>query len=186
MDHVDASQVNSDLPDLAELFQDQGFTQMAAVQQDAAVYAVARGDLGVLGPGDHVPRRQLHHVGSILLHEALSVLIQQIGAFASGGLGHQDPVAGQGGRMVLDHLHVHQTSAGVVGQGHAVAGDNQRVGAGLEDPAQSAGAQNYGLGANRKYLPGAYLQCRYSTDPAVFLDEAGHEPLFIPPDARLD
>ena len=148
LNHVHAGQVNADFPDLAELLHDQRFAQVGAIQEDAAVDAVAGVDFGLFGPGNHVAGSQLHHVGSVPLHEAVAVLVPQVGALAAGGFGQQDATAGQGGGMVLDHLHVHQADPGVVSQRHAVAGDDEGVGGGFKNASATAGAENDRLGAD--------------------------------------
>ena len=159
---------------------------MAAVQVDAAVDAVSGVELGLLSAGHHVPRGQFHHVGGIALHEPFAVLVQQVGALATGGFGYQHAAARQSRWVVLDHLHVHQLGPSVVSQGHAVPSDDQGVGAGLEQAAQTAGAKDHRLGPDDEDLPGAYLNGGYSANPAVFFDKSGHEPLFVAPDSRLD
>ena len=169
-DHVAAHQVDADLADLAELFHDKCLAQMAAVQVNAAVDAVSGIDLGLLSPGDHITGGQLHHVGSVLLHETVAVFIQQVGALAPGRFGDQHPTACQGRGMVLDHLHVHQFGPGVVGQSGAVPGADQGVGAGLEDPAETTGAEDDGLRPDGVDLARSNLQGHDATDLAVFDD----------------
>ena len=185
-DHVHPGQVDADLPYLAELLHDQRLTEVAAVQHDTTVHPVARVDLGLLGAGDDVPRGQLHHVGGVSGHKTVSVFVQQVGPLAPGRLGNQYPAPGQGGRVILDHLHVHELSAGVVGQRHAVAGHDKGVGAGLEHSSEAAGAENDGLRPDGVYLTGTYLQGHDAADLAVFDDQGSDEPLFVTPHSRLD
>ena len=74
------------LENLAEALPDESFAQMPAIEQHAAVDPPAFIDLDLLGARHHVTRGQLHHVRSILLHETLTLGIQQIGAFPSSRL----------------------------------------------------------------------------------------------------
>ena len=64
--------------------------------------------------------------GAVLLHEALAVGVEQVGALAARALGDQEAVLDQRRRVVLDHLHVHQRRADAVGLRDAVAGADQR------------------------------------------------------------
>ena len=92
------------------------------------------------------------------------------------------PAAGQSGRVVLHHLHVHQAGPRVVRQGYAVSGYYQCVGAGLEHPAQAAGAEDDRLGPDGVHLPGAYFQRRNAAHLPVLLHQAGDEPLLVAAD----
>ena len=84
--------------------------QVAHVEEDAAVDAAAFVDLGLLGARDDVAAGQLHHVGRVLLHEALAGGVEQVGALAAGALGNQHAGALQGRRVELHHLHVHASA----------------------------------------------------------------------------
>ena len=185
-DHVHADQIDADLADLAELLHDQGLAQVAAVQVDTAVHAVSGINLSLFSPGDHVAGGQLHHVGSVFFQKSIAVFIQKVGAFTSGRFGDQDSAAGQSGGVVLDHLHVHQLGPGVVGQCRAVTGADQGVGAGLEHPAEAAGAEYDRLSPDGVDLAGSYLQGHNAADLAVFDYQGADEPLFVAPDPRLD
>ena len=184
--HIDASQVNADFPNLAQLFGNQGFSQVGAVQKDAAVDAVAGVDFGLLGPGDYIPGGQFHHIWGILFHKAVAVFVPQISAFAPGGFRQQYAAARQGGGMVLHHLHIHQAGPGVISQRHPVPGDNQGVGRGFKQPPAAPGAENDGLGADGVDLPGADFQGHYPGHLPILHYQRGNEPLLITADAGLD
>ena len=88
--------------------------------------------------------------------------------------------------MVLDHLHVHERGAGAVGQGHAVAGADEGVGAGLEDPAEPAGRDDDGLGADEVDVAGPHLHDDRAAALAVLDDEGEDKPLLVDPDVGPD
>ena len=114
------------------------------VRADAATFI----DLRLFRTADQIARRQFHLVRRIALHEALAVAVDQVAAFAAAGLAHQDAVAVDAGGMELDKFHVHQRHAGIVGDGHAVAGVGKGIGGDLEGPAITAGAEHHRLGAH--------------------------------------
>ncbi len=57
--------------------------------------------------------------------------------------------------MILDELHVLERHPGAVGQCHAVAGLDRRVGGEREDAAGTAGRHDHSLAADRSHLAGA-------------------------------
>ena len=69
--------------------------------------------------------------GSIVRHEAVAVLVAEVGPLAADRLADEVPArAGdvEHGRVELHELHVAQLGPGAVGGGHAVAGGDGRVG----------------------------------------------------------
>src|SRR3954465_5328303 len=66
-------------------------------------------------------------VGRVALHEALALGVVEVRALAAGPLRDEDPVARQRGRVVLEHLHVHQRGADAIGLRDAVARADERV-----------------------------------------------------------
>ena len=121
---VDAGEVAAEVDDLAQRLE----RALARHDGDVEVDALAVGadattlvDLDLLGARDDVARGELHLVRRHLLHEALAVLVEQVGALAAGALGDQEAVLRERRRVVLDHLHVHQRRADAVGQRDAVA-----------------------------------------------------------------
>ena len=152
LEDVDVGEIAGNVEDLRKLLSDNLFPQVATVQQHAAVDAASLVDLRLLRPGHHVPGRKLHHAGSVALHETLSLAVEQVCALSSGALRYEHAAALERRRMVLDHLHVHERRARPVRKGHAVAGTDQGVGAGLEDPSQAACGHDDRLGADHVYL----------------------------------
>ena len=143
---VDAGEVAADEHDLAQRLVDALLRDDGDVERDGAVgEAAALVDLGLLGARDDVARRKLHLVGRVALHEALALGVQQVRALAAGALGDQEALAGQAGRVVLDHLHVHQRRADAVGHRDPVAGADQGVGGRLPDLAVAAGREDHVL-----------------------------------------
>src|SRR5215216_5159007 len=104
-------------------------------------------DLRLLGAGDDVARGELHLVRGVLLHEALALGVVEVRPLAARALRDEDPVPGQRGRVVLDHLHVHQRRADAERLRDAVAGADERVGRRLEALAGAAGGLDDGLRA---------------------------------------
>src|SRR5690606_9090859 len=84
----------------------------------------------------------------ITLHEALTVLVDQVSTFTTATFGNQYPGTGDAGRVELPHFHVlyRHTSA----QRHAdtVTGVDQGVGSRGIDAARATGGQYGGLGAD--------------------------------------
>src|SRR3954454_3389491 len=180
---VDAGEVLADVDDLAQrleraLLGDDGDVEVDA--DAAGADAAALVDLGLLGARDHVARGQLHLVGRVLLHEALAVAVEQMGALAAGALGDEEPVLDQRGRVVLDHLHVHQRRADPVGLRDAVAGADQAVGRRLEALAGAAGGLDHRLGGEQLHRAVADVpRDRSAAVAVVVLHERGDEPLLV-------
>ena len=91
--------------------------------------------------------------GSSAEHEALAVLVAQVGPFAADRLA--DEVAAGAGDvehrgMELHELHVAQLGAGAIGRGHAVAGRHRRVGRLAVDHAGAAAGQDGLLGPDQQ------------------------------------
>jgi hypothetical protein len=142
--------------------------------------AAALVDLGLLGAGDDVARGELHLVGRVLLHEALALGVVEVRALAAGALGDEDPVPGQRGRVVLDHLHVHQRRADAVALRDAVAGADERVGGGLEALAGAAGGLDGGLRGEHVHRAVADVAGDRAAALAVaVLHQPGDEPLLV-------
>ena len=99
---------------------DQVFAQVPHVQIYAPVDAASLVDLRLLRTRHNIARRELHQVRRILRHEALAVLVQQVGALTARALGDQHPRALQRRRVDLHHLHVHDRGAHPIRLGDAV------------------------------------------------------------------
>ena len=126
---VDARKVTADVDDLPERLEGAPPWHLGDVERHGPIgEAAALIDLGLLGARDDVARGELELVGRVPLHEALALGVQQPGALAAGALGDQQPVAGEGRRVVLDHLHVLEPCADPVGLGDSVTGHDETVG----------------------------------------------------------
>ena len=178
---VDAREVAADVDDLAQRLERALARHLGDVQRDRAVReAAALVDLGLLGARDDVARGELHLVGRVLLHEALALGVVEVRALAAGALGDEDPVPGQRGRVVLDHLHVHQRGADAVGLRDPVAGADERVGGRLEALAGAAGGEDRRLGGEQLHRAVADVAGdRAAAVALVVLHERGDEPLLV-------
>ena len=77
------------------------------------------------------------------------------------------PLPGQRGRVVLDHLHVHQLGADPVGLRDPVAGHDQAVGGRLVGLAAAAGGQDHGLGVEHLEVAVAQVAADRADAPAL-------------------
>ena len=178
---VHAREVAPDVDDLAQRLERALARDLGDVQRDRAVReAAALVDLGLLGARDDVAGGQLDLVGRVLLHEALALGVVEVRALAAGALGDEDPVARQRGRVVLDHLHVHQRGADAVGLRDPVARADERVGGRLEALARAAGGVDDGLGREELHRAVADVaRDRAAAVAGLVLDERRHEPLLV-------
>ena len=178
---VHAGEVAAHVHDLAQRLVDALARDHGDVERHRAVgEAAALVDLGLLGARDHVARGQLHLVGRVLLHEALALGVVELRALAAGALGDQQPEPGQRGRVVLDHLHVHQRGADAVGHGDPVPGADQRIRGRVVDLAVAAGGQDHGLGREQLHRAVADVARDGAGDAAVLvLHQRGGEPLLV-------
>ena len=131
VNNVHAQEVHGDFANLGQPGQDFLAAQVTQVEQDAlAIVANAAPfvDLGLLGTADKIARCQFHLIGRVTLHEALTLVVDQVATFTTTGLAHQNPVAIDAGGVELHKLHIHQRHASVVGNGDAVAGVGGGIG----------------------------------------------------------
>ena len=183
---VDAQEVHGHLIDVLKALVNLLPPKVAQVQENAAVQASAFVDLRLLRTGDHVTRGQLHHVGGVPFHEALSVGVDQVCAFAAGGLGDEHAVALERGGVVLDHLHVHQRRPGSIGERHPVAGADQGVGCRLVQAAKTTGRQDDGPGLDDVQLAAHHVHGDHALATTVLNHQGRHEPLLVYACAGLD
>jgi hypothetical protein len=113
--------------------------EVGHVQQHAVIARAL--ELGVDGPGHHIPRGQL---GALVVvgHEPRTRGLQpELAALAAQGLADQERFGVgviQAGRVELHELHVRHRCPRPVGAGHAVAGGHVRVGRVQVDLADAA------------------------------------------------
>src|SRR5690606_1122268 len=84
----------------------------------------------------------------ITLHEALTVLVDQVTAFTAATFGDQYARTGNTGRVELPHLDILHRHASTQRHADTVAGIDQCVGGGSVDAASSTGGQHNCLGTN--------------------------------------
>jgi hypothetical protein len=148
-DRIESCKLQRQLSDLRQSFEDAAAAEMSKIQQHTAIDPSSFLNFLTDGQGDSGAGRQLHLLRRVPFHEALSKRVQEIGAFASGAFGNQDPGILQGGRVKLHELHVFQRQPCLIGQGHAIAGIDNGVRAGGENSAAAAGGEDHSLGAHR-------------------------------------
>jgi hypothetical protein len=97
---------------------------------------------------------QIQQGRRVFLHKALALGVAQNSAFSPDALGNQDSHLVDTGGVELEKFHVHQGNPGPGHQGGPVASVRQGVGGGLEHPAETAGGEQYRLGAEDMNFPG--------------------------------
>ena len=178
---VDAGEVAADVHDLAQRLVDALARHDRDVEGDRPVReAAALVDLRLLGARDHVAAGELHLVGRVLLHEALALGVVEVGALAARALGDEEAQPGQRGRVVLDHLHVHQRGADAVRHRDPVPGADEGIRGGVVDLPVAAGGEDHGLGGEQLHGAVADVARHDAGDPpVVVLDERRGEPLLV-------
>ena len=86
--------------------------------------------------------------------------------------------------MVLHKLHVGQRRAGPVGQRHAIARADHRVGGEGEDAARAARGQDHRLRRQRAHLTGQRVNGRQPDTAAILHQQGGDELLVVPDRCR--
>ncbi len=174
IDGVDADEIDRQLAHLRQALQDFLPTEMPHIQVDALPVRSdppAFIDLGLLRAADQIPGGQFHLVGRIFLHEAVAILVGEIAALAATGLAHENAVFVEARGMELHEFHVHQRHAGIVGDGHAVAGVGEGVGGDLERPTIAAGAEQHRLGPHGVDFAGEHVHRHHAPADVVFDDQ---------------
>ena len=115
-------------------------------------------DLLVHAARDEVARRQVLEGRRVALHEALAGAVAQDRALAAAALGEQHPGAVDAGRVELPELHVLERDRGARRHAEAVAGVDEGVGRGGEDPPGAAGGEHHRLGLQDVQLAGLHLE----------------------------
>ena len=103
-----------------------------------------------------------------------------MGALAARALRDQETEPRQRGRVVLDHLHVHQRRADPVGHGDPVPGADEGIRRRVVDLAVAAARQDHRLGGEQLHRAVPDVARDRAGDAAlVVLDERGREPLLV-------
>ena len=92
---IDANELRGELADERQSLVDLLLAEMADVEVDVVPVRTLEGvallDLLHDGPGQDVPRSQLHLRRDVILEEPTALVVEEITALAPRGLGHQDP-----------------------------------------------------------------------------------------------
>ncbi len=119
--------------------------------------ATASTDLGVDGPGHHVPGREVLDGRRVTLHEAFAVLVAEDTALATGTLGEEDAHLPDASRVELVELHVLQRQPAPEDDAHPVACQRVRVRGDLENLAEPAAGEHHRLRLEDMHLTGGQL-----------------------------
>ena len=115
-DGIDAQKLHADFADQRQALVDPLRAQVGQIEMDI-VEAIGRrktpafDDFRHLRTGYDIAGRQLHHLGCVLLHEALALVVAQIAAFAAAAFGHQDAGWHQSRGVELQKLRIFQSHA---------------------------------------------------------------------------
>ena len=186
MDRVDTDELGRELPNERQFLVDLLLAEVADVQVHilpvGSVESPPLLDLLHDGPGQDVPRAELHLRGDVLLQEPLPLLVDQVAALTSRGFGHEDPGPRKAGGVVLDEFHVLQGHIRPVGQSHPVAGVDGRIGGEREDPPEAARAQDHRLGRDAPDLGVTEVDGGDPGTLPVVHEQRRHEELVQPDD----
>ena len=96
---VDADELSDQLANEGKLLVDELLAKVPDVQVDVLPVWSLEGppllDLLHDGPGQDVPRPELHLGRDVLLEESLALLVDEVASLSPRGLGHQDAGAGE-------------------------------------------------------------------------------------------
>ena len=129
--------------------------------------------------GDDVARRKLHHLGRVLLHEALALVVAQVAALAAAALGHEDARGHQTRRVELEELRILQSQARAVGDGLSVARDGLRVSGETIEVPQSPGGDQKSLAAQNEELARGSIVERKAGETSAVEEQGRGEALVV-------
>src|SRR5690606_2628097 len=121
------------------------------------------------GAGHDVTTGKVLGVGRVALHEALTVLVDQVTTFTTATFGNQYTSASDAGRVELPHLDVLHRHAGTQGHADTVTGVDQGVGGGGVDTTGTASGQNGGLGTDVLGLAGFDADRDHTDEGAILV-----------------
>src|SRR6266705_4082529 len=157
VDRVEAHVLLRELADHRELGVDRRLAEVAEVEAEILsvrpVERAARLHLLDHGPGEDVPRAELHLPREVALHVPLARLVDQGAALAPRGLRDQDEGALQTRRKELNRVLVFLWHARAIGGGHAVPRLDEAVRGEFVDAAAPAGREDGRLPTDRDHAP---------------------------------
>src|SRR5437899_2643636 len=139
-------------------------------------------DLGRHGARNHVARSEVLQIRGVALHEALTALVEQVAALPPHAFGDQDARARDTRRVKLPELHVFERDADARRHAEAVAGADERVGRGGEDPPRPAGREKRRARVQDHHFAGFHLERRHAQHLAL---RVAHEVARPPLDEKL-
>ena len=186
VDRVDAGVDHRQLARAGQAGEDLLRAEVGQVEEDGAVDAAALVDLGLLGAGDDVARREVLRGRGVAHHEALALGVAQDPALAAAALGDQDPAREHRRRVELHELDVLQRQPGAQRHRHPVAGAGVGVRRRAVEPADAAGREQDGLAAERLQAAVEEIPGDHALAAALVLDELPGEVLLVDRDVALD
>jgi len=131
-DRIESEELHADFADQGKAVIDLPRSQVREVQVDVveafrALETATLQDFGHFRAGNDVARRQFHEFRGILFHEALSLIVLQVSAFTTTGLGHENARRDKPRGMELEELGILDAHSGLVGQRLSVAADGLRI-----------------------------------------------------------
>jgi hypothetical protein len=136
-------------------------------------------DLRHLRTGNDIARRQLHHLGRILLHEALAPVVAQVSAFPAAAFRHEDARWHQPGGVELQELRVLQGQTRAVRDGLSIARHGLRVGGESIQVPQPAGSNQESLAAQDEELARGRIEQRQAGKPSAFEQQRRDEAFIV-------
>ena len=191
LDRVDAEEVVADLVDLAQVVLDVLLAQQRDVEPEvlaeAALHALALGDVLLHAPRHDVARGELLLLGLVVGHEAVAVDVLQQAAVAAAALGDQDAGREDAGRVELHRLHVaERRDAGLERDRGADAFADHRVGRHAVEPPGAAGGDGGGLGHVGDELAGDEVAHDRAVAAAAVVDQRDRLGALVHRDRRGD
>ena len=180
-DRIHADEVKRQSVNLRQLLQYLLLPQVPQVdmQEIAPANPAAFADLRLHGSGYHVPRRQLHLLRGVVLHEPLPLVVEQVPALAARALGDEDAMLVQSRRVELNELHVLERESSVEEHPETVPCVRRRVGRDLEGSPVPARGEDDGLGAEGLDPAGLHVQGRHARTGPVHQSDGKREPLIV-------
>ena len=190
LDAVDVGELEGDLADRRQPLHDHVGSEVIELQQHVVLVRAAAAallDFLVHRAADDVARREILRVRRIALHEALAVAVEEDAALAAHSLGDQHAGPGDAGRMELPEFHVLQRKPRAGDHAEAVAGVDEGVGAGGENPSGAARGEHRRFRLQHDDIAGFHLERNHAEDIAIGIaDEVERHPLDVELRARAD